>query len=89
MNSGIKFGLFFLGGIALGALGAVALSKGKLNLKPVAADLISRGMDVKDALMSKVEAVKEDMEDLAAEARQASEKRKAAKVSQETEQAQA
>ena len=89
MNSGIKFGLFFLGGRALGALGAVALSKGKLNLKPVAADLISRGMDVKDALMSKVEAVKEDMEDLAAEARQASEKRKAAKESQETEQAQA
>lgn len=89
MNNGIKFGLFFLGGIALGALGAVALSKGKLNLKPVAADLISRGMDVKDALMSKVEAVKEDMEDLAAEARQASEKRKAAKESQETEQAQA
>ena len=89
MNSGIKFGLFFLGGIALGALGAVALSKGKLNLKPVAADLISRGMDVKDALMSKVEAVKEDMEDLAAEARQASEKRKAAQESQETEQAQA
>ena len=89
MNSGIKFGLFFLGGIALGALGAVALSKGKLNLKPVAADLISRGMDVKDALMSKVEAVKEDMEDLAAEARQASEKRKAANESQETEQAQA
>ena len=89
MNSGIKFGLFFLGGIALGALGAVALSKGKLNLKPVAADLISRGMDVKDARMSKVEAVKEDMEDLAAEARQASEKRKAAKESQETEQAQA
>lgn len=89
MNSGIKFGLFFLGGIALGALGAVALSRGKLNLKPVAAGLISRGMDAKDALMSKVEAVKEDMEDLAAEARQASEKRKAAKESQETEQAQA
>ena len=89
MNSGIKFGLFFLGGIALGALGAVALSKGTLNLKPGAADLISRGMDVKDALMSKVEAVKEDLEDLAAEARQASEKRKAAKESQETEQAQA
>lgn len=89
MNSGIKFGLFFLGGIALGALGAVALSKGKLNLKPVAADLISRGMDVKDALMSKVEAVKEDMEDLAAEARQASEKRKATKETQEAEQAQA
>lgn len=79
MNTGFKFGLFLLGGIALGALGAVAVSRGKLDFKPLAADLLSRGMDVKDALMSKVEAVKEDMEDLAAEARQASEKRKAAK----------
>ena len=34
-------------------------------------------MDMKDAIMSKVEAVKEDMEDLAAEARQAADKRKA------------
>lgn len=79
MNTGFKFGLFLLGGIALGALGAVAVSRGKLDFKPLAADLLSRGMDVKDALISKVEAVKEDMEDLAAEARQASEKRKAAK----------
>ena len=79
MNTGFKFGLFLLGGIALGALGAVAVSRGKLDFKPLAADLLSRGMEVKDALMSKVEAVKEDMEDLAAEARQASEKRKAAK----------
>lgn len=79
MNTGFKFGLFLLGGIALGALGAVAVSRGKLDFKPLAADLLSRGIDVKDALMSKVEAVKEDMEDLAAEARQASEKRKAAK----------
>lgn len=79
MNTGFKLGLFLLGGIALGALGAVAVSRGKLDFKPLAADLLSRGIDVKDALMSKVEAVKEDMEDLAAEARQASEKRKAAK----------
>ncbi|MDO5484665.1 MAG: DUF6110 family protein [Desulfovibrionaceae bacterium] len=79
MNSFLKFSLTFLGGVALGAIGAAAVSQGKLNLKPVAADLISRGMDMKDALMSKVEAVKEDMEDLAAEARHASEKRKAAK----------
>lgn len=79
MNNGLKFGLFFLGGIALGALGAVAASRGKLDFKPLATDLMSRGMDVKDALMRKVEAVKEDVEDLTAEARLASEKRKAAK----------
>ncbi|MGE9984989.1 hypothetical protein [Desulfovibrio sp. SGI.169] len=89
MNNGLKFGLFFLSGIALGALGAVAVSRGKLNLKPVAADLISRGIDVKDALMSKVEAFKEDMEDLAAEARQASDKRKAAQTPEGEGQAQA
>ena len=80
MNDGLKFGLWFLGGVALGALGTVALSKGKLDIKPVAADLLSRGMDVKDVLMGKVEAVKEDMEDLAAQARQASDKRKEARA---------
>lgn len=76
MNEGWKCGLFFAAGIALGALGAVAVSKGKLDLKPVAADLMSRGMDVKDAILSKVEAFKEDMEDMAAAARQKSEQRK-------------
>lgn len=80
MNNGMKLGLMFLGGVALGALGAVALSKGKLDLKPMAADLLSRGMDVKDAIMGKVEAMKEDMEDMAAAARQAADKRKAAKA---------
>lgn len=80
MNNGIKFGLLFIGGVALGALGAVALSRGKLDLKPVAADLLSRGMDIKDAIMGKVEAAKEDLEDLTAQARQTSEKRKSAKA---------
>ena len=75
MNNGLKYGLFFLGGLALGVVGTVAVTRGKLDLKPLATDLVSRGMDMKDA--SKVEAVKEDMEDLAAEARQAADKRKA------------
>ena len=77
MNNGLKYGLFFLGGLALGVVGTVAVTRGKLDLKPLATDLVSRGMDMKDAIMSKVEAVKEDMEDLAAEARQAADKRKA------------
>ena len=78
MNETFKSGLFFLGGVALGAIGAVAVSRGKLDVKPLAADLLSRGMDVKEALARKVAAVKEDMEDLAAEARAAQEQRKGA-----------
>lgn len=78
MNETFKYALFFLGGVALGAIGAVAVSRGKLDVKPLAADLLSRGMDVKEALARKVAAVKEDMEDLAAEARAAQEQRKGA-----------
>lgn len=82
MNDGLRFGLYFLGGMVVGALGAVAVSRGKLDVRPVAADLLSRGIDVKDAFMGKVDALKEGMEDLAAEARQASEKRREAKASE-------
>ena len=78
MNENMKYGLFFLGGLALGAIGAVAASRGKLDVKPLAADLLSRGMDVKDAVLAKVETVKENVDDMVAEAREASEKRKEA-----------
>ncbi len=78
MNSVFKYGLVFLGGLVVGALGTAAAKRGSLNLKPLATDIISRGMDVKDALLSKMEAVKEDMQDLAAEARAKAEDRKSA-----------
>lgn len=78
MNETLKYGLFFLGGVALGALGTVAVSRGKLDVKPLAADLLSRGMDVKEALMARADAVRENMEDMLAEARAVSEQRKAA-----------
>lgn len=78
MNETLKYGLFFLGGVALGALGTVAVSRGKLDVKPLAADLLSRGMDVKETLMAKADAVRENMEDMLAEARAVSEQRKAA-----------
>lgn len=79
MNENLKYGLFFLGGVALGALGAVAVSKGKLDIKPLATDLLSRGMDVKDAMMAKVETVKENMDDMVAEARNVAEQRREAR----------
>ena len=84
MNENMKYALFLLGGIAVGAIGAVAVSKGKLDLKPLAADLISRGLDVKDAMLSKVETAKENMDDLIAEARFASEQRKESKETGES-----
>ncbi len=76
MNENLKYGLFFLGGVALGAVGAVAVSRGKLDLKPFATELVSRGLDVKDALMARAETVRENVEDLVAEAQHASEKRR-------------
>ena len=79
MNENMKYGLFFLGGLALGAIGAVAVSKGKLDLERMAADLLSRGMDVKDAVLAKVETGKENMDDMVAEARHAAEQRREAK----------
>ncbi len=78
MNENMKYGLFFLGGLALGAIGAVAVSRGKLDIKPLATDLLSRGMDVKDAMLSKVETVKENVEDMMEEARHAAEQRREA-----------
>ena len=62
MNENLKYGLFFLGGAALGAIGAVA---------------VSRGLDVRDALLAKAETVRENMEDVVAEAQAVSEQRRA------------
>lgn len=80
MSEGMKYGLFFLGGLALGAIGATAVSKGKLDFKPLAADLISKGMDARDAVLAKVETARENMEDLVAEARHAAEQRREVKA---------
>ncbi len=77
MNQALKYGLFFLGGVAVGALGATVVSRGRFDFKPLAADLISRGMDMKDAVLAGVETARENVEDLLAEAHHASEQRKA------------
>ena len=49
-----KCGLFFLGGVALGALGAVVLTKGDLKVKPLASELLSGGIGLKDKLLASV-----------------------------------
>ena len=72
-----KYGLALGAGVALGAAGALLLSKNSEEVKKTLATLLSHGMDFKDKAASFMETAKENMEDLAAEARQASEERKA------------
>lgn len=84
MNNSTKYGLFFLGGVVVGALGAVAITRGKLNVKPLAADLLSTGLDLRDKVMAGVEGVKEDLADVMAEAEVKSQERKLAKEALES-----
>lgn len=77
MNQTTKYGLFFLGGVALGALGAVAITRGKLDVKPLASDLLAAGIDIKDKALSAVESCKEDIADAVAEAQVKSQQKKA------------
>lgn len=83
MTETTKYGLFFLGGVIVGAVGAVALTKGKLDVKPLATDLLSTGLDLRDKVMAGVEGVKEDLADVMAEAEVKAQERKLAKEAQE------
>ena len=64
-----KYGLAIGAGVALGAAGAVLLSRGKIDLKKTAATILSHGMDLKDQFATAMENAKENFEDIAAEAR--------------------
>lgn len=75
-----KYGLALGAGVLLGAAGAVLLSRGTIDLKKTAATLLSHGMDLKDKASEFVETAKENMEDLAAEAKNEQEKRKVEEV---------
>ncbi len=86
MNQNVKYGLFFLGGVALGALGAVAITRGKLDVKPLATSLLSSGLDLRDKALAAVESVKEDIADVVAEAQvKSQEKREAAEAAEAAE----
>ena len=86
MNQNVKHGLFFLGGVALGALGAVAITRGKLDVKPLATSLLSSGLDLRDKALAAVESVKEDIADVVAEAQvKSQEKREAAEAAEAAE----
>lgn len=76
----VKCGLFLLGGIAIGAIGATVVSRGKLKgIKPIASDLLSRGYDVREKVLEKVDVAREDISDVLAEAQAKSEERRSDK----------
>jgi hypothetical protein len=72
-----KYGLAVGAGVLVGALGAVLLSRNDVAVKKTVAALLSRGLDVKDKAAELVETAKENIDDLAAEARNEQEQRKA------------
>ncbi|WP_428568139.1 MAG: hypothetical protein ACP59X_08945 [Solidesulfovibrio sp. DCME] len=69
MNESMKNGLFLLAGVAVGALGAVALDKGKFSIRPAMTDLLAHGLDLKDKTAAVLERAKENIDDLIAEAK--------------------
>lgn len=89
LNQTTKYGLFFVGGLVVGALGAVAIAKGKKfgGVKPLASSLLSAGIDVKDKVLAGVEGVKEDLADVVAEAQVKSQERREAKEVKEAKEA--
>lgn len=73
-----KYGLVLGAGVALGTVGVLLLSKNSAGAKKAFTTVLSHGMDLKDKAASCMKSAKENMEDLAAEARRASEQRRAA-----------
>lgn len=72
MNSGVKMFLFFLAGTAAGAVGISYLNRNKMDfshLKPYCTDILTKGINLKDSVAAKMSEMKEDLEDMAAEAR--------------------
>ncbi len=72
-----KYGLALGAGVFVGAVGAMLLSRNSGNVKKACTTLLSHGMDLKDKAASFMETAKENIEDMAAEARQAQAERKA------------
>jgi len=64
----MEHGLIFLLGLAAGATGLVAASRGKIKPRETLAGLVAGGMDVKDKVVSVIDRGREELEDMVAEA---------------------
>ena len=59
----------FLGGLAVGAVGAALLIKHKDKIKPLAADAVAKAMCLKEKALDYAAKTKEHVEDIVAEAK--------------------
>ena len=72
MSGGAKIFWAFFGGAIAGAAGLAYLNRNRLDfsyMKPIATGCMVKGLNLKDEMMRTMAAVKEDFEDMAAEAR--------------------
>lgn len=58
-----------VGGIAAGALGGIVVYKNREKIKPLAAELVAKAMNLKDKAMECAAKTKEHAEDIMAEAK--------------------
>lgn len=73
MKESAKLWLAFLGGACAGAGTLAWINRDRLDfsrMKPCATEMLARGMNMKDEMMGRIYAMKEDFEDMAAEARE-------------------
>lgn len=72
MSSGTKMFLWFLGGAVTGAAAISYLNHNRMDfshLKPFCTNLMAKGITLKDNLATRYGEMKEDFDDMAAEAR--------------------
>lgn len=69
-----KRSLWFMAGGALGALAAIGIGKLSKKMRPAAVGVTKEGLAFKEWLIANYEKVKEDMEDIVAEAKHAHQK---------------
>lgn len=67
MNESSQKLLFFLGGVALGSLAAMAVSKNSDKLRPMVAEVAAGAMNVRDKAVGALARTKEDVSDFIAE----------------------
>jgi hypothetical protein len=73
-----KYGLAAGVGIVVGVIGVALLSRGGFDLKKAAASILSHGMDLKEKAAAVADTARENIEDIAAEARYEQGQRKTA-----------
>ena len=69
MNDIIKYGFWFLAGVAAAKAGAHLLAGQETSLRTAAVETVAQGLAAKEKVLTSVEKARENVEDIMAEAR--------------------